>query len=118
MTIKTNDRAQTLQLTANGHIVLTVSIGNAQLGASIVTMKGDANIIAKGDITKLDLGAATDLKGKTLNVLTNTLDTNDASNAMITTYTFSGTSPAIAADTNTVDSDGDVYSLSFDFTFN
>lgn len=118
MTIKTNDRAQSLQLTAGGHVILTVTIGNAQLGASIVTIKGDTNIIAKGDITKLDLGASSDLKGKTLNVLTNTLDTNVASNAMITTYTFSGTNPAIAADTNTVDNDGDVYSLSFDFTFN
>ncbi|MBD0254482.1 MAG: hypothetical protein ICV83_02085 [Cytophagales bacterium] len=57
-------------------VFLTVTIGNAQLGASLV-VDGSGNTLAKGDIAKVNLGRGSSLLGTAITVFTNVLDVND-----------------------------------------
>lgn len=117
MTIKTKSQVIDLALTLTGRVVFSVTVGNGQIGSSLVTFNDDPAVIAKGVVTNLDLGPAAALKGKTLHVVTNVLDTNNATNGIVITNFFSACTPAATVDTDIVDNDGDVYSLTTDFNF-
>lgn len=71
-------------------ILLSITIGNAQIGGSQVA-DAQGNIIASGKITNLNLGKGSQLKGSFIKVNTNIIDINDAdpSHRVVTTHRFS-----------------------------
>lgn len=115
MKVKTKKVTQPLKLASSGNLTLTVTIGAAQIGGSIVSKSG--NLIKKGEITSLDLGPVASWTGKTLNVVTNILDVNPSTNGVVATYFFTGTTPTVVTEADAVDNDGDVFSFDIDFTF-
>lgn len=68
-------------------VYLTIEIGNGQIGGSKITLDGE--IIAKGNISRPTyIGNSSELKGKTLVVETNILDTNPYTNTCVFITTF------------------------------
>ena len=57
---------------------LTVMIGIAKMGGSLVLFIDDQKVLGQGAINQLDLGIGSKLKGRTLAVTTNILDSNTA----------------------------------------
>lgn len=118
MPIKT--KTQTINLTVDpaAHIILSIGIGDGQIGGNVVKFQGGANPIKKGEISKLDLGLGSDIKGKTLVVVTNILDVNSATMNVSATYDFVGCTPEETVFKDAVDNAGDIYSLTNNFIFN
>ncbi len=100
------------------HVILNVTIGNAQIGGSLVKWKHSSDILKKGKIVNLDLGNIASIKGKTLTIITNVLDDNEQTNGVVVTYFFQNCNPAAKMFNDTVDADGDIFQLKVDFTFN
>ncbi len=69
-------------------ITLTIVIGDAQLGSSLVSLDGAK--IATGDIDNLGIGKGTSVKGKTLLIKSVVSDVNDKTNHMSVTYKLKG----------------------------
>ena len=103
------------------HIVLSVTIGNAQIGGNVVLL--DNKQIGKGEIKHFDLGLGGDLIGKTLTLITNVLDVNPDSNKIsITHFFFNGNPPVfsyppLVENEMEVDNNGDVLSLNATYQF-
>lgn len=103
------------------HIVLSVTIGNAQIGGSVVRLNEQQ--IGKGEIKDFDIGIGSNLIGKMLTVITNVLDVNPATNKVsITHFIFNGNPPVfsyppIADGQMDVNNDGDVLSLTATYIF-
>ncbi|MBN9382032.1 MAG: hypothetical protein J0H74_14790 [Chitinophagaceae bacterium] len=118
MQVKTRDDTKNLTVSnLSSNVILTITIGNAQLGANVLQFKGAPDVFAKGTITNLDLGPGLALRGKTLNIITNILDHNPSTNGVVATYFFSGCTPSASLFSDTVDNDGDIFSVSTDFIF-
>ena len=116
MNIKKVTRPQvTLTADANSTVVLSVTIGNGQIGGNVVSLNGTQ--LAKGTISNLSLGTGASLSGKTLTVVTNVLDVNPATNKIAITHFFYNAEPAVQTQNDTVDDDGDVYSLTATYLF-
>lgn len=110
----------TIEVNEQDPTVLSVTIGNAQIGGSVVRIDGTQ--IVKGAIHNFVLGAGADLIGKQVTVITNVLDVNPASNKIsITHFFFNGTPPVFSypfpGEDLEVDADGDVLSLTATYTF-
>jgi hypothetical protein len=103
------------------NIVLSVTIGNAQIGGNLVKLGTEQ--LQKGEIKNLDLGQGKDLVGKKLTVVTNVLDVNPSSNKVSVTHLFiNGTPtvfnyPPLAFNDMEVDEDGDILSLTATYSF-
>lgn len=118
MKIKTRKEAiSSLVTDQNENVYLTITIGNAQIGGSVVRWKGSSEIIGKGEISALNLGKGSSVKGKTLAIMTNVLDVNLATNGIVINYYFQNASDASVTFSDTVDNHGDVFSLELDVTF-
>ncbi len=104
----------------NADVYLTITIGNAQIGASIVKWENATDIIKKGEISNLNLGdgAAILNNNKLLNILTNILDVNPATNGVVVTYYFHNATPSTLTLNDYVDSEGDIFSFDLDVEFN
>lgn len=98
-------------------ILLTVTIGNAQIGGNVVRWKNNPNILAKGEIKNLRLGMGMDIKGKTLKVTTNVLDVNEATNGIVINHYFHNCTPPLFTYVDKVEKDGDIYQLITEYTF-
>ena len=111
-------RSETLTLTPddNADVFLTITIGNAQIGGSSVKFNNSPNV-GKGDIENLKLGKGSDLVGKTLEVTTNILDSNEQTNGVVVTYFFSACTPPATVFSDKVDNDGDIFSFEVNFNF-
>ena len=101
---------------ANGQVTLTIIIGDAQLGSSLVSLNGKE--LQRGDdIVDCPIGNGPDIKGKALKIDTVINDVNDATNHTSVTYQLKG---GIQDSTynleGTVASEGD--SLIYRATFN
>lgn len=73
----------------NGDVKLSIIIGEAQIGSSLV--KIEAKELARGDeVTDCSLGKGTDLLGKTVIVKTVVNDVNDKTNHTCVTYQLKG----------------------------
>lgn len=110
----------TIEVNEQDPIVLSVTIGNAQIGGNVVRV--GSTQIAKGAIQNLVLGTGADLIGKELTVISNVLDVNPSSNKIaITHFYFNGTPPVFPypfpGEDLEVDADGDVLSLTATYTF-
>jgi len=110
----------TIAVNETDPIVLSVTIGNAQIGGSVVRI--GSKQIAKGEIHDLLLGSGAELIGEELTIITNVLDVNPASNKIsITHFFFNGTPPVFSypfpGEDMDVDDNGDVLSLTATYTF-
>ena len=101
----------------NDDVLLTITIGNAQIGGSVVKLKNTATVLAKGEIQNLKLGKKADLQGKTLTITTNILDANEQTNGIVVTYFFHACQTPVTTFNDKVDNDGDVFSFVVDFNF-
>lgn len=70
----------------SGNLSLTVVIGDAQFGTSILKLDGEN--IQLGIIDNVSLGTGSDLIGKVLTIKTIVSDVNDATNHTSVTYSF------------------------------
>jgi hypothetical protein len=98
-------------------IFLTISIGNAQIGGSVVRWKNDPDILAKGEVVNLDLGTGSLIKGKILKITTNVLDVNDQTNGMVVNHYFYNAEPSLFPYTDRVNNDGDIFQLITEYNF-
>ena len=98
-------------------IFLDITIGNAQIGGSIVRFLNNPSIIGKGTINNLSLGLGQSLVGQTIQVVTNILDVNSVTNGMVVTNFFHNATPATFTYNDTVDADGDIFSLTTQYNF-
>ena len=73
---------------ANGPVTLTIVIGDAQIGASIVKL--DAVVLGKGQIAKLLIGNGADIRNHALRIKSVVSDVNDATNNTSITYQLRG----------------------------
>ncbi|WP_212003371.1 hypothetical protein [Chitinophaga sp. HK235] len=117
MAIRKRKESADLTVSPGSDVVLNISIGNAQIGASVIRLDNDDNPLAKGEIRNLQLGKADQLKGKVLHVITNVLDTNSLTNGIVVTYSFSGCTPSVVLYQDEVITDGDIMSFLLDFNF-
>ncbi len=120
MSIKDRDESVDLTIdpTSTKNVTLTIVIGNAQIGGNYIIFENDpGTIVAKGDVSNLDLGNGAALIGKTLVVTTNILDSNTSTNKVVATYNFQSCTPAISSFNDTVDNPGDIFSLMVSFNF-
>lgn len=117
--MKVKKRNETVQLKADGteDVILTITIGNAQIGASLVRFKNSPNLLGKGEIQNLNLGSKAALAGKTVTVTTNILDANEQTNGVVVTYFFHACQPPVTTFHDKVDNDGDIFSFIVDFNF-
>ena len=107
----------TVTVDKSSQIYLDITIGNAQIGGSVVRFAGNTAIIGKGSITNLNLGLGQSLVGQTLQVVTNVLDVNSVTNGIVVTNYFHNATPAIYPYSDTVDNDGDIFSLTTQYNF-
>jgi hypothetical protein len=85
---------------------LTIVIGNAQIGSSVVTLDGTEK--GRGDIEKLLIGAGSKVKGKPLKTKSAVTDVNDKTNRTVITYRLTGGKRnQDFTSSGTVDKDGD-----------
>ncbi|RBL91648.1 hypothetical protein [Chitinophaga flava] len=117
MAIKYQKKSDDLDVIPGSDVILNISIGNAQIGASVISLDGVNTPIAKGEIRNLQLGKADELKGRALHVITNVLDTNSLTNGIVVTYSFSGCTPSVKLYQDEVITDGDIMSFLLDFNF-
>ena len=90
---------------AQGSITLTIIIGNAQLGSSLVKL--DNKELDRGKIDNLLLGAGPDIAGKTLSIKSVITDVNDKTNLTSIRYVLKGGKVDKDYDLNaTVDEEG------------
>lgn len=81
---------QTQPVDPNANVTFTITIGNAQIGSSLIVDSRN-NIIAKGDKINVNLGRGSNLRGNFITVYTNVLDANniDPNNGVIVVNSFS-----------------------------
>jgi hypothetical protein len=117
MALKKVSKSVNLKAVADQNVFLTITIGNAQIGGSVVRFKNSPTIIGKGEIKNLSLGLGSGLIGKVLKVTTNVLDVNQQTNGIVVTYFFHNCAPVVIVFNDTVNSDGDILSYLVDFNF-
>jgi len=71
-----------------GDVFLTIVVGEAQLGSSVVKLGGKE--IGRGEIKELKLGTGSQLAGKKISVKTVVTDTNDKTNHTSVRYALTG----------------------------
>src|ERR1700721_2866519 len=90
------------KIVAKSLLDLTMNIGNYQIGGSVLQFE-DSNtpLPYKGTISNQLLGQNAALSGKKLKIITTVLDSNPATNNIVITFGFQGTtaSPIVIQDT-------------------
>lgn len=118
MKVKTKTQAPAdIAVSDADNISLTINIGDAQIGGSVVQFSGSPNPIGKGEIAALALGTGAALKGKTLNVTTNILDVNKASMLVSAAHQFQNGNPPAFNLADSVDNVGDIFSWATTYNF-
>ena len=118
MSVKTKRNTFTVNITdPNQPVLLTVSIGQAQIGGSGLNWKGNPASLGKGEIHQLNLGKGADIQGRTLELFTNVVDVNPATNKVLVTYDFSNGQPNPLTLTDEVDAAGGILSFVNEINF-
>ncbi len=87
-------------------VKLTVVIGNAQIGSSIIKLNGTEK--GRGTIKNLEMGSGPNIKGRAIKTKSVVTDVNDQTNKTTITYKLSGGKrPQEFTSSGTVDQDGD-----------
>jgi hypothetical protein len=91
---------------AAGNVLLSIDIGDAQIGSSIVKL--DQEELGRGDISELVVGIGPKIRGKALIIKSIVTDVNDSTNHTSITYKLKGGLRDIRyVSSATVDEDGD-----------
>lgn len=98
-------------------VFITVNLGNAQIGGSVLKFKNSSEVFAKGKIKNVRIGKGEDLVGTTLKITTNVLDSNSSTNKISVTHDFKNGIPATFPFYDTVDNEGDIFSLTTEYVF-
>lgn len=106
-----------VKLALHQRVFLTVSIGNAQIGGSVVRWKNKPGIIAKGEVTNLELGLGEEIRGKIVRITTNVLDVNEQTNGVVVNHYFYNGKPALFSYDDRVNNDGDIFQLITEYSF-
>jgi hypothetical protein len=109
--------AVTVTVDKTSDIYLDITIGNAQIGGSTVRFLNNPTLIGKGTINNLNLGLGQSLVGQTIQVITNVLDVNSITNGIVISHYFHNAIPAMFPYNDIVDADGDIYSLTTQYSF-
>jgi hypothetical protein len=117
MALKKRSETVNLKVQKDEKVLLTITIGNAQIGGNFIKFKNSSDVLAKGEVQNLDLGTGSGLIGKTLKITTNILDANDQTNGVVVTYFFHSCTPPVTVFNDSVDNDGDVFSFLVEFNF-
>jgi len=120
MSIKKRKEKITLVINdPNVDVFLTITIGNAQIGASLVQWIGNPTILKKGKISNLNLGKGADIinNANLLKITTNILDVNPATNGIAVMYYFHNTNQPTATFNDFVANDGDIFSFELEVDF-
>jgi hypothetical protein len=104
-------------VTAELPVILTVTIGNAQIGGNVVRWKGSQQILAKGNIENVSLGNGANIRGRVLRITTNVLDVNPSTNGVVINHYFHNAQPALFPFSGVVDHESDIYQLIADYLF-
>ena len=104
-----------LRVNKNNDVLLTITIGNAQVGGSVVRYKGASEPIGKGEIKNLNLGNGGVINGKILKITTNVVDVNEFTNGMVIAFFFHNATPVTFFYSDGVNNDGDIFSLQTEF---
>ena len=78
----------TISLRKTKMVAMTIKIGNAQIGGSILQFEGDAEPFEKGRVKDVEIGKGAALDGRRLQVETNVLDSNTATNKIVIRHIF------------------------------
>jgi len=111
MAIKTKTNTPVNITVSQAEVILSIIIGNAQIGGSQVKFQNEAAILIKGEVKGFSLGPGTGLKNKTLEIITNVLDVNPGTNNIVITHQFANGVPDKTVSGGTVDNAGDIFSL-------
>jgi hypothetical protein len=114
---KRTEPVQTVTVKPDKNISLTVVIGNAQIGSSVVKFKGDDEILEKGVIKNLALGKGEEIVGRTLRVVTRVLDSNSSTNKIVVTHKLENGTPKTFEYEDDVAANQDVFTLVTDYKF-
>ncbi len=100
------------------NVILTITIGDDQIGGSVVKFRGDNHILRVGTVQGLNLGKGGTLIGKTLEVRTKFYDRNEYSNNISAIYNFNNGNVPLHVYYDEVENDGDefIFIISFLFT--
>lgn len=98
-------------------VFISVNIGNAQIGGSVLKFKNTTDVFERGKIKNLKLGKGEDLVGRTLKITTNVLDSNSSTDKISVTHDFKNGIPATFPIFDTIDNDGDIFSLITEYHF-
>jgi hypothetical protein len=102
----------------NSDVILNITIGNAQIGGSLIRWKNENTNLGKGKITHLTLGRGSVIKGKTLEILTNLVDINEQTNKLIVTYFLQNVTDPVYTLIDQFENEGAHFSFSLSITFN
>jgi beta-lactam-binding protein with PASTA domain len=114
---KRTEPTKSIRVKAGDSILLSIIIGNAQIGSSSVKFKYNSTILAKGEINDLLIGTGADIRGKTLRVATRVLDANTATNKVVITHRFDNGTPADSVYEDEIPEGQDVFTLLVDYNF-
>lgn len=120
MAIKQREMPQEeMKVKSNSQILLSIIIGNRQIGGSVVEFEGDEPL-DKGRIKKLDLGKGKEIFDKVLLVQSNVLDSNAVTNKIVITHRFHYENEDIINEfviEDEVETHKDIFSLTAKYTF-
>lgn len=84
---------QSLSVSADKMVSLTIFAGNTHIASSTVKFKGTSAIIKEGAITNLEIGKGGDLVGRTLRVFSRVVKQGPSTKISLT-HQFTNTTPA------------------------
>jgi hypothetical protein len=120
MPIKEKEMPQEeMKVKSNSPILLTIIIGNRQIGGSVVEFEGEEPL-DKGRIKKLELGKGKAIFDKILLVQSNILDSNTVTNKVVVTHRFHYENDEIIGEyviEDEVDNHKDIFSVIAKYTF-
>jgi hypothetical protein len=114
---KREEPAVELHVHPSDDVRLSIEVGNAQIGGSIIRFDDGKDIIAKGEINDIMLGDGAHLVGKTIRVTTNVLDSNPDSNKISVRHIYKHCDPSSYTYTDELDHSGEVLSLVTRYSF-
>jgi len=99
------------------NVILTITIGNADIGGSEVKFGDSPDVLIRGKVTDFLVGKGAALRGRTLEITTNVLDVNPGTNKIVVTHDFDNANPSKSRYDDSVDADGDIYTLITSYVF-
>ncbi len=105
-----------IKVNRDEQIILSVSIGNGQIGSNTVKFRFTSDILGQGEVSNLLLGMGNTIVGRTLRIATRVLIASPG-NKIVITHLFKNGVPAESVYHDEVNDNHDVYTLVTDYLF-